>query len=130
MKAVVAATLAFGAGALPAAAAAGLSWLRGVPLSRVGEEPIVLTTLASTFLFGLLTLWIAPLASGLRKDGDSILTAFLLASILPGLLACFGLLWLPWADQPLLWLAGVILGYLPGPLIAAALAWAYRPPPP
>jgi hypothetical protein len=130
VKAVVAALLAFGAGAIPVAAAAGLSWLRGVPLLRVGEEPIVLTTLASTFLFGLITLWIVPLAGGLRKSGDSVLTAFLLASILPGLLACFGLLWTPWAEQPLLWLAGVILFYLPGPLIAAALAWAYRPPEP
>lgn len=122
--------VAVGAGLSPAVAAAGLAWARGVPLPQVGQDPVVLATLGSALVFGGVSLWIAPLAVGLRKDADAGVTAFLLASVLPGLLALFGLLMTPWSEHPGLWLAGVVLVYLPAPLFAGTLAKLYPPPEP
>ena len=122
MNALAGGMAGWGAGFLPPLVAAALLTLSGLAPAETTRHPIVAVGALSAASLGLLGA-LMGLSSGRRDDPSSVAVAALAGGFLPGLLCMQGLVVALIAPEPWLWLAGLIVFFLPGPVAAGAAAW-------
>ena len=122
MRSLVGGMAGWGAGFLPPLVVAVLLTLSGLAPAETARHPIVDVGARSALTLGLLGA-LMGLSAERRGDPSSLADAAWAGGFLPGLLSIPALPVMVVSPERWLWLAGLIVFFLPGPVAAVATAW-------